>query len=463
MWLSRLSSLLSVKGSLAIIYIIYSGRRRKLVKPKNRFMLMMSIFDVVHSTAILVSTAAMPRHLNIYGARGNDASCTAQSIFMVIGLAVPLYNSSLNLFYLLTIKYNMDSTRFSSKIEPFLHASSILVPILFASIFTALGYANPIGISTCLFEGKVPCFGFGVTSLFCFLFCAFSMGSIFWSMRSQANMVRKHRFASTNHPTILNEKEMAKQALLYFLAFFLSFSFPTVQVLVNILYPDLTISALQTLTSIFYPLQGFFNFVFYIRPGVIHVRKNDTSKSYIAAVCKVIFDSEAVSNGFRTRGSADCMVCPISRHQTNVPSIADCAEINLSNVPPSTVGVPTGDGEVIEVISKDMKDAGHQHATPSNKTFGKDVDTALLENINVSKHMNEKGILPKPDEETPISLPIFSEVNNVISFDNIAICDSISLDSSNLGMCEDNGTMCKVSFSPTIINKRASINFASIL
>jgi len=316
-WLSRCSSVLSILGSSSIIYIILSSYRRKIAKPKNRFMLMMSVFDVLQSMAILVSTAAMPRGMGLYGAMGNEATCTAQSILMGFGLAVPLYNSSLNLFYLLTIRYNMTTTRFSNKLEPLLHAFSVLVPLSSAATFAALGYANP-SITTCLFPGKVvPRVAFTGVVIISFLFCVFSMGSICWSVLRQANRISRHRYGTTqtNRGAILEKEDMVKQALSYSLAFLLTFLFPTIQTVILIGRPGVSSPVLDALSATFYPLQGFYNFVFYVRPGVNHVMEVDPSKSLLRAIKDVILNAEAVSNSFMNRRSTNRIRTP--RTQTS--------------------------------------------------------------------------------------------------------------------------------------------------
>jgi len=302
-------------GSSAIIHIIISARRRKLLKPKNRFMLMMSVFDVLQSMALVISTAALPQDTGTYGAMGNNATCTAQSIFLGLGLAVPLYNSSLNLFYLLTIRYNISSTRFSTKIEPFLHAFSVLIPLSSTITFAALGYSKPVDSKACLYPGKIPTSGFCVLIVFCFLFCIYSMGSICWSVISQKNRVTRYRFASsqTNQATILEVEQTIKQALSYSLAFLLTFLFPTIHALIRFRKPESTVPALSILSAIFYPLQGFFNFISYIRPAVNHVRKIDSSKSLIGALKEVIFNAEITSSSRRNNPSRNRTRLPNSR------------------------------------------------------------------------------------------------------------------------------------------------------
>ena len=56
----------------------------------------------------------------------------------------------------------------------------------------------------------------------------------------------------------------------------------------------------------YYPLQGFWNFLLYIRPGVSAVKKENPDKSIFGVICEVVFHSKERSNQRReslTRGS----------------------------------------------------------------------------------------------------------------------------------------------------------------
>jgi len=423
-WISRSSSMLSMVGSSAIIYIIISARRRKLLKPKNRFMLMMSVFDVLQSAALVVSTAALPQDTGIYGAMGNSATCTAQSIIMGLGLAVPLYNSSLNLFYLLTIRYNMNSTQFSTKLEPFLHAFSVLGPVSSTITLAALGYSKPVDSKACLYPGKIPTYGYSVIIVSCFLFCIYSMGIICWSVIRQAKTVRRHRFASsqTNRATILEVEETIKQALSYSLAFFLTFSFPMIHALIRLGKPESTVPALSILSAIFYPLQGFFNFIFYIRPGINHVRKIDSSKSLIGALKEVIFNAENVSSSLRNNSSrssprrSNCR----SSHSPRQLISAVCIVDSMGKSPPGK-----GEGEVLlsieELATKSFSNAAEESADQCALSLCK-IDNhskkdALDDTIFASDEENGPDIQKQPSStptERKISfvsvMPIVSDI-----------------------------------------------------
>ena len=91
----------------------------------------MSIMDMLNSLSLLVSTATSPKESSshIYGAKGNQATCTIQSLFMIMGFSVPFYNAFLTLYYMGVIKYNMSDDTLA-KYELPAYLISILWPLI---------------------------------------------------------------------------------------------------------------------------------------------------------------------------------------------------------------------------------------------------------------------------------------------------------------------------------------------
>jgi len=303
-WLTRITGLFSILGSSAIVYMVISDRKNKLTKPSHRFLLLMSIFDIMQSSALAISSIAMPKNPDYPGTMGNDTTCVIQGFFATLGLAVPLYNSSLNLFFLLSIRYNIDPKIFSRNIEPYLHAFSTLVPLTLSIIFTVTGNMKPKVVAC----GPLSRKGFiflSVLIIICILFCLYSMGGICWTVISQNKSMDKYVFKRINNQNTslrsnkvtlsTNDRETLKQAVMYTCAFFLTYTSPLVA---GVIWKGGTGKPVpywnKILTSIFYPLQGFWNFLFYVRPGINYVLEA-TDKSFIGAVREVVFNGKALS------------------------------------------------------------------------------------------------------------------------------------------------------------------------
>merc|ERR1719491_313531 len=286
---------LSVIGSSAIIYMVLSDRENKLLIPKHRLMLAMSVYDVSQSLAQAMSTLPFPKEYfddSFYGALGNMITCKIQYFLVTLGLAVPMYNASLCLLYYLTIRHRWRQEHFATKIEPFLHTGACLIPLVAAIGPIAMDNVSP-SYGYCAMSAAAPnesTFAFvlviTIPSL-SFLICVYTMASISISVHLQWKKMVKYTYNARQVQRERSKKwKSIRQAMLYTAAFVLTFLFPCILILVNS-----NVFALLLLANIFYPLQGFWNFVLYIRPGVIRMKKAKPDKYLCEIILLVIFRS----------------------------------------------------------------------------------------------------------------------------------------------------------------------------
>jgi len=79
-------------------------------------------------------------------ARGDTATCDVQGFIFLIELAsVSLYSISLQLYFLLHIKYNMAKENLINNVQPFLHAVPFVYALVASIVPLSLGSIN----STC--------------------------------------------------------------------------------------------------------------------------------------------------------------------------------------------------------------------------------------------------------------------------------------------------------------------------
>ena len=130
------SSSLSIGGSCIIVYMVSIGKKPSVY---NRMLLGLSISDILHTISLLISPFLIPADGGRLWAHGNDQTCTMLGFFMQLGVTVPLYNASLNAFFLLTIVYGITETKIIKWAEPAMHA----VPILYSMVTATVG----VGIS----------------------------------------------------------------------------------------------------------------------------------------------------------------------------------------------------------------------------------------------------------------------------------------------------------------------------
>ena len=132
--ITLMSSSLSFIGSSAIVYIILKDWQTKLIRVHNRLILGISIIDLLHSIALGFSFIPSPRINDCSFGFGNELTCTTQGFFLVLGLAVPSYNTMLSLYYTATIVYSISEESIAQKYEPFMHLYAFLPSLAGASI-----------------------------------------------------------------------------------------------------------------------------------------------------------------------------------------------------------------------------------------------------------------------------------------------------------------------------------------
>lgn len=87
-WGPRVTALLSLCGSIAILYEIWRGRRKRSHKQMyHQIMIAICVADIISSLMWMLSTLPIPKYneygirLKIYGAIGNQSTCVAQGTF----------------------------------------------------------------------------------------------------------------------------------------------------------------------------------------------------------------------------------------------------------------------------------------------------------------------------------------------------------------------------------------------
>jgi hypothetical protein len=121
----KFSSVLSLFGSSWIITEVLTDRNESLPKRNHsyhRLLLAMSVYEVLESIWNFVSTWAIPAGTEgVVWARGNEATCTTQGFFLMLGVAIPIYNAMLSLYFLLVVKYKYSDTVLRQWVEPAMH------------------------------------------------------------------------------------------------------------------------------------------------------------------------------------------------------------------------------------------------------------------------------------------------------------------------------------------------------
>ena len=280
----KITSALSILGSVYITqHILRSPKRRSLCY--HRILLGMSIMDIISSSRNFMSTWILPKETGAWGAVGTVGTCTAGGFFgQGASISSALYNGSLALFYLLTVKYSWKDDAFGaygggkfSKIEPFLHA----VPLGFGWATAIAGLPlllyNPIGWTCWIAEvprgcdrnPDVPCERGDNSYIYRWAFFHAELWATFIAVivmmlvmyKSVHDKEKNTRRFSVRQSTTSGggggssqASRVAMQALLYVLAYSITWIFPMVTWLTQ-LTQGKTYTVILILQAFFVPLQ----------------------------------------------------------------------------------------------------------------------------------------------------------------------------------------------------------------
>jgi len=319
-WIRRISASLSIIASTAIVYMIVLDRGVKLKQPNHRFLLVMSFFDIIQSIAQAFASAPIPSDSGTYGAMGNSATCAAQGFLMQLGLAVPLYNTSLSLYYLFSIRYKVQNREFARKIEPFCHFISISFPLTTAMAGLYLGNIGQRGFICWVPKNHAWLMWCSIVEvILCFIIIFVAMFLTYRAVLERHTAMSKYDFAtnvgrrsSMTRKGVCEAHETMKQASVYVAAFFFTFIWLILTIIVNQTSgPSYT---LRVLSAIFYPLQGFWNFFVYTRRGCTTLRRQHPERSYfwvLQTIVVVPASARRMSIGRRNSARGDVNVVRI--------------------------------------------------------------------------------------------------------------------------------------------------------
>eukprot|EP00571_Detonula_confervacea_P012427 CAMPEP_0172304196 /NCGR_PEP_ID=MMETSP1058-20130122/5628_1 /TAXON_ID=83371 /ORGANISM="Detonula confervacea, Strain CCMP 353" /LENGTH=431 /DNA_ID=CAMNT_0013015321 /DNA_START=305 /DNA_END=1600 /DNA_ORIENTATION=+ len=257
----------------------------------HRLVLGLSISDMVASVVNILSTWPIPEGTEgVYLASGTTQTCTAQGFFNELGnLATPLYNASLCAYYVLVTRNNWMEARIRSKAEPLMH----ILPVAISSTIAVLGlpfklYNNsgwlcwiatyPSGCQatdTCTRGENADIFRWVHYAIIwsAILLVTAGMYSIYRMVKRQELIQSQEMNAEVVYRGT-KSKKVAIQAALFVGALYLTWIFTTITRIYQIATGNNSY-VLLVLMAIFFPLQGFFNCLVYLRPRYLRSKSRN--------------------------------------------------------------------------------------------------------------------------------------------------------------------------------------------
>lgn len=320
----KFTASLSLIGSTFIVFHVLQSKKRRH-RVYHRILLGLSLMDMISSFKSFLSTWPIPEGTT-FGAVGSTQSCTAAGFFgHASSLASALYNGSLTVYFLLTIKYGRKHFR---GIEPFLHAIPLSVgwgtaiagiPL---TLYNTIGWtcwiaplplscqqSHEYGYTTCIRGDNAYIYRYAFFHVWIwatFVGIVIAMIFIYRTVRryeKASDQYHRHSLQQRSRQS----RQVAQQALLYVFAYGITWLFPfvslglklrasrimfvqtllssplfallqitwTTQLIANVSYTPILF-----LQAFFVPLQGFFNVLIYLRPRFIHYRQEHPSLSF---------------------------------------------------------------------------------------------------------------------------------------------------------------------------------------
>jgi len=301
-------------------------------------MFFMSFWDIIVSLAFALNTIPMPSDVyEIYPfagkALGTTETCVLQGFLITMGTSFVLFsNTTLNLYYLSTIRYAMSEEKFKRCIMPVMLVLAMAISIMIPTIDLKIEMINPSPLGSICTVSSYP---LGCTGIDCIrgnqalhhklsLLWSSIFGSIFvimvislvlvvlsvfgteLSIRRSRRINRSSRLinrGSTGRSARRrHEQEIWKfkitravlnQALMYISAFLLSYSWIFVIGFLTSKHSTLEFGSRTTLSVLavfFQPLQGFFNAIIFIYQKARILRRMQTHAglNWLSAFKKVI-------------------------------------------------------------------------------------------------------------------------------------------------------------------------------
>eukprot|EP00567_Pseudictyota_dubia_P008441 CAMPEP_0197439474 /NCGR_PEP_ID=MMETSP1175-20131217/6205_1 /TAXON_ID=1003142 /ORGANISM="Triceratium dubium, Strain CCMP147" /LENGTH=1214 /DNA_ID=CAMNT_0042969395 /DNA_START=77 /DNA_END=3721 /DNA_ORIENTATION=- len=274
-WTSRASALLSFFGSSFILCTILRDQKKRKTM-FHQLLIAMAIFDVITALAWFMATLPIDRYDPgyIYGAVGNSATCTMQGFFIQLGFTSIFYNVSLALYYTLVISKGWREFQLQ-KIQMYMHGLPLLVGVGLAlgglPVYDWIDYAchiqpfDPNNGKTQLW----PVLVFVVVPLgLSIMSITTSMGLVYYGVFRQAQAAKKW---SANSNSSRMKKEVFWQCLWYVLAFYVTWP-----IMFAVYLASIDIGGpygLSVMVAFVAPLQGFSNFLVFVRPKIQKFKK----------------------------------------------------------------------------------------------------------------------------------------------------------------------------------------------
>ena len=411
------SALLSCLGSLSAIYLIL--RTNKLQELYHRLVFGLCISDLILSTSIILQPVLTRGDLGLALSMGNVQTCEFVGFLFQYYMASCAYNALLSLYFCAKIRYNKSDRILAKQYEPYVHLVALGLPTLFGIVGVQRDLFNPsYTLYVCDFWAYpadcslhndydnergdcqlVHLVGYAAMGIYGLLACVGVTATwvVCRTVQRQLRRMQSHSFDFT-----LDERHerrngiVMRQAFLYTAAFLNGFiivllaTVSTARVLERatvdpeVLGESRLYYAGVILCFFLFPLQGFFNWIIYVRRRLFHIRRLHPDRTWWWSYQRLFRPSKVFSSS---------MPMEIPNHSAH----------------PSAAAASFDDGDDDGSISWDMDDSGMIlfHSDCEVDTNATTIATirqdAMATMLEPSKLHDNHPVNDNHDEESPCS------------------------------------------------------------
>jgi len=290
-WLPRVSAVLSMLGASYILWDVCHASKRTVY---HGLLFFMAVFDFCTAGAWAFTTAPIPTidlyTDYVYGVAGNDAFCKAQAFFIQLGVASVFYNAALATYYWLVIVRGWTEHRLQKPWPlALLHGPPLIIGLALA--FGGLAKYDFVEYGCHLYYASSEDKGqyLSVTLLFLapigasIVYITFALAAVYWKVRrlsrktlhwslraSQRTAVSVRQAArqsarENSNSTMTLERRVFWQCVSFAMAFYITWPLIFLNYAMGLDF-ELDSYAYTLIVATLAPLQGFNNWLVYVRP-----------------------------------------------------------------------------------------------------------------------------------------------------------------------------------------------------
>ncbi|CAB9503332.1 expressed unknown protein [Seminavis robusta] len=404
-WASRTSAMLAFGGASYVLYDTLSDPKARSTV-FHSLLIAMASFDIVTASAWFAASAPIDKEQagHVEGAMGNQATCKAQAFFVQLGITSIFYNASLSIYYFLIIVKGWREFQLK-KIQLYLHAAPLAVGLGLA--FGAIPIYHWIEYGCHILpppEGKL-----WHVLLFVVIPVALSILAITGFMLLVYCKVRQQSATSRRWTMGVGQASKMEQAVfwqcfLFMLAFYITWPI-TFSVYLGDIDDKLDNFGLSLTVAFVAPLQGFNNFLVYIRPKLANRQRSTaevSSMGYLARIwTKVTSIVSSKSHSSSAYGSMDPSAAIALQRDADISSLQAQTNTELPIIDESVNS--KGGSKIVASIS---------HS--SNQSAGIE-DLSDQQYCNKDSFVNEHQTSGDVLEQNPLGVPVAPAASDTAS------------------------------------------------